>query len=59
MLRASQNDLSSSRQTERRGLLWLLDEEAASAGGSDEAFLERLFSHYGDRGDTKKKIEKA
>ncbi|XP_012266439.2 unconventional myosin-XVIIIa isoform X2 [Athalia rosae] len=49
MLRASQSDLSSSRQAERRGLLWLLDEEAACPGGSDEAFLDRLFSHYGDR----------
>ncbi|XP_063988212.1 unconventional myosin-XVIIIa isoform X1 [Diachasmimorpha longicaudata] len=46
MLRTSQSDL---RQTERKGLLWLLDEEAVCSGGSDEAFLDRLFSHYGDR----------
>ncbi|XP_046735172.1 unconventional myosin-XVIIIa isoform X1 [Diprion similis] len=49
MLRASQSDLSGNRQTERRGLLWLLDEEASCPGGSDEAFLDRFFSHYGDR----------
>ncbi|XP_076647208.1 unconventional myosin-XVIIIa isoform X1 [Halictus rubicundus] len=49
MLRTSQNDLSGSRQMERKGLLWLLDEEAVCPGGSDETFLDRLFSHYGDR----------
>lgn len=46
MLRTSQSDL---RQTERKGLLWLLDEETVCSGGSDESFLDRLFSHYGDR----------
>ncbi|XP_033212416.1 unconventional myosin-XVIIIa [Belonocnema kinseyi] len=49
MLRTSQSDLSSSRQMERKGILWLLDEETVCPGGSDEAFLDRLFSHYGDR----------
>ncbi|OXU31521.1 hypothetical protein TSAR_014275 [Trichomalopsis sarcophagae] len=49
MLRTSQSDLSSSRQIERKGLLWLLDEETVCPGGSDESFLDRLFSHYGDR----------
>ncbi|XP_043283473.1 unconventional myosin-XVIIIa isoform X3 [Venturia canescens] len=49
MLRTSQSDLSGSRQAERKGLLWLLDEETICPGGSDESFLERLFSHYGDR----------
>lgn len=34
---------------DRRGLLWLLDEEAIYPGSSDESFLERLFTHYGDR----------
>lgn len=51
MLRTSQSDLSGSRQAERKGLLWLLDEETICPGGSDESFLERLFSHYGDRGN--------
>jgi len=50
MLRTSQSDLSGSRQMERKGLLWLLDEETVCPGGSDETFLDRLFSHYGDRG---------
>lgn len=36
---------------ERKGLLWLLDEETVCPGGSDETFLDRLFSHYGDRGE--------
>ncbi|XP_053985866.1 unconventional myosin-XVIIIa-like isoform X2 [Hylaeus anthracinus] len=49
MLRTSQNDLTGSRQIERKGLLWLLDEETVCPGGSDETFLDRLFSHYGDR----------
>ena len=51
MLRTSQSDLNSNRQIERKGILWLLDEETVCPGGSDESFLERLFSHYGDRGD--------
>lgn len=51
MLRTSQSDLSGSRQMERKGLLWLLDEETVCPGGSDETFLDRLFSHYGDRGN--------
>ncbi|XP_012280974.1 unconventional myosin-XVIIIa isoform X2 [Orussus abietinus] len=46
MLRTSQSDLSSSRQGDRKGLLWLLDEETVSPGGSDETFLDRLFSLY-------------
>lgn len=40
-------DLSFS--ADRRGLLWLLDEEAIYPGSSDESFLERLFTYYGDR----------
>lgn len=51
MLRTSQSDLSGGRQMERKGLLWLLDEETVCPGGSDETFLDRLFSHYGDRGE--------
>lgn len=46
IIRSSQNDL---RNCDRRGLLWLLDEEALYPGSTDESFLERLFSHYGDR----------
>ncbi|XP_069699015.1 unconventional myosin-XVIIIa isoform X4 [Periplaneta americana] len=46
MVRTSQTDL---READRRGLLWLLDEEAVYPAASDEGFLERLFAHYGDR----------
>ncbi|XP_040579720.1 unconventional myosin-XVIIIa isoform X2 [Lepeophtheirus salmonis] len=45
--RSSQTDLSS---TERRGLLWLLDEEALFPGASDETFVERLLLQYNQRG---------
>jgi myosin-18 len=34
------------RSTERRGLLWLLDEECVFPGATDESFVERLFVHY-------------
>ena len=30
-----------------KGLFWILDEEAASPGASDESFVERLLLHYG------------
>ena len=44
--RASQADLN---QTDKRGLLWLLDEEAIFPGSSDESFVERLLIQYSDR----------
>merc|ERR1719192_2731466 len=44
--RASQADLA---QTDKRGLLWLLDEEAIFPGSSDESFVERLLIQYSDR----------
>ncbi|KAH8417188.1 hypothetical protein KR222_005934, partial [Zaprionus bogoriensis] len=46
VVRSSQRDL---REHDRRGLLWLLDEEAIYPNANDDTFLERLFSHYGDR----------
>lgn len=46
VVRSSQRDL---REQDRRGLFWLLDEESVYPGASDDSFLERLFSHYGDR----------
>merc|ERR1719370_2280662 len=46
MARASQSDLN---QTDKRGLLWLLDEEAIFPGSSDESFVERLMLQYSDR----------
>lgn len=46
VVRSSQRDL---REQDRRGLLWLLDEESMYPNSNDDTFLERLFSHYGDR----------
>lgn len=46
VVRTSQTDL---HDCDRRGLLWLLDEEAIYPGSSDDTFLERLFTHFGDR----------
>ncbi|XP_020818590.1 unconventional myosin-XVIIIa isoform X1 [Drosophila serrata] len=46
VVRSSQRDL---REHDRRGMLWLLDEEAIYPHSNDDTFLERLFSHYGDR----------
>ena len=46
VLRSSQRDL---READRRGLLWLLDEESIYPNANDDSFLERLFTHYGDR----------
>ncbi|KAH1011095.1 hypothetical protein HUJ04_000531 [Dendroctonus ponderosae] len=46
VIRTSQTDL---HEADRRGLLWLLDEEAIYPGSTDDSFLERVFSHYGDR----------
>ncbi|TMS38373.1 hypothetical protein L596_005113 [Steinernema carpocapsae] len=36
------------RSAEKRGLLWILEEEAMFPGASDEALLERIFVHLGD-----------
>lgn len=47
MFRASQTDLASA---DRRGLLWLLDEETLFPGATDESFVERLLLQYNQRG---------
>lgn len=46
VVRTSQTDL---HESDRRGLLWLLDEETIYPGSTEDSFLERLFTHYGDR----------
>lgn len=46
VVRTSQRDL---REQDRRGLLWLLDEESMYPASNEDTFIERLFSHYGDR----------
>lgn len=46
MIRTSQRDL---KEIDRKGLFWLLDEESLYPNSNDDTFLDRLFSHYGDR----------
>jgi len=46
-VRYSQGDLSSA---DRRGLFWLLDEEAIFPGATDESFIERLLLQNTQRG---------
>lgn len=46
-VRVSTSDLASA---DRRGLLWLLDEEAIFPGATDETFVERLMLQYNQRG---------
>lgn len=55
VVRTSQRDL---READRRGLLWLLDEESIYPNSNDDSFLERLFTHYGDR-DSQSLLRKA
>ncbi|XP_064613479.1 LOW QUALITY PROTEIN: unconventional myosin-XVIIIa-like [Liolophura sinensis] len=38
-----------SKDIEKKGLLWLLDEEAIFPGASDDSFMERLFTHHGEQ----------
>ncbi|XP_055598007.1 unconventional myosin-XVIIIa isoform X6 [Uranotaenia lowii] len=46
VVRTSQSNL---RDQDKRGLLWLLDEEGMYPNSSDDTFIDRLFSSYGDR----------
>ncbi|XP_065090928.1 unconventional myosin-XVIIIa isoform X2 [Ochlerotatus camptorhynchus] len=46
VVRTSQNNL---RDQDKRGLLWMLDEEVMYPNASDDTFLERLFSSNADR----------
>ncbi|XP_041972232.1 unconventional myosin-XVIIIa isoform X2 [Aricia agestis] len=56
IVRSSQADL---RDCDRRGLLWLLDEESMYPGSSDDTFLERALLHYGAPQHTQHLIKKA
>nr|XP_006817918.1 PREDICTED: unconventional myosin-XVIIIa [Saccoglossus kowalevskii] len=40
-----------SKNVEKKGLLWLLDEESIFPGANDESFIERFFIHYGSDTD--------
>ncbi|XP_049879362.1 unconventional myosin-XVIIIa isoform X2 [Pectinophora gossypiella] len=56
IVRSSQADL---RECDRRGLLWLLDEESMYPGSSDDTFLERALQHYAAPSHTQHLIKKA
>ncbi|RVE54000.1 hypothetical protein evm_001403 [Chilo suppressalis] len=56
IVRSSQADL---RDCDRRGLLWLLDEESMYPGSSDDTFLERVLTHYAAPNHTQHLIKKA
>ncbi|XP_037872531.1 unconventional myosin-XVIIIa isoform X1 [Bombyx mori] len=56
IVRSSQTDL---RECDRRGLLWLLDEESMYPGSSDDTFLERVMTHYGPPNQMQYLIKKA
>ncbi|XP_072043844.1 LOW QUALITY PROTEIN: unconventional myosin-XVIIIa-like, partial [Amphiura filiformis] len=45
LLKSSRMDL---RDTDQKGILWLLDEESIFPGATDESFMERLYIHYGE-----------
>ncbi|ESO91677.1 hypothetical protein LOTGIDRAFT_163407 [Lottia gigantea] len=45
LLRSSNQDL---RDAEKKGLLWILDEEAIFPGATEDSFMERFFSHHGE-----------
>ncbi|XP_053683134.1 unconventional myosin-XVIIIa [Sabethes cyaneus] len=46
VVRTSQNN---SRDHDKRGLLWMIDEEIMYPNSSDDSFFERIFSLYVDR----------
>ena len=48
LARSSQTEL---RGAERRGLLWLLDEEALQPAPSDAGFLNTVMEMYSSRGE--------
>ncbi|XP_026333803.1 unconventional myosin-XVIIIa isoform X2 [Hyposmocoma kahamanoa] len=56
IVRSSQADL---RDCDRRGLLWLLDEESMYPGSSDDTFIERVMTHYAAPNHTQYLIKKA
>ncbi|XP_041350261.1 unconventional myosin-XVIIIa-like isoform X3 [Gigantopelta aegis] len=45
LLRASNTDL---RDLEKKGLLWILDEEAIFPGATEDSFMDRFFSNHGE-----------
>jgi len=47
VLKTSQNDL---RDADRRGLLWLTEEEAVYPNSSDDTLLQHILQQYGTKG---------
>ncbi|XP_046371611.2 unconventional myosin-XVIIIa-like isoform X3 [Haliotis rufescens] len=45
-VRTSTQDL---RDAEKKGLLWILDEEAIFPGATEDSFMERFFSQHGEQ----------
>lgn len=45
LLRSSNPDL---RDSDKKGLLWMLDDEAIFPGATEDSFMERLFTQHGD-----------
>lgn len=45
LLRTSNPDL---RDSDKKGLLWMLDDEAIFPGATEDSFMERLFTQHGD-----------
>lgn len=39
---------SDSKNTEKKGLLWILDEEAMFPRASEDGFIERFFAQHGE-----------
>ena len=40
-----------SQSLDKRGLLWIIDEEAISSGSSDDTFLNEILHEHGNEGD--------
>lgn len=45
-VRAPSTDVKNS---EKKGLLWILDEQAMFPGASEDSFLERVFAQHGEQ----------
>jgi len=43
------------REAEKKGLLWILDEEAIFPGATEDSFMDRFFSYHGEQKVKRKK----
>ena len=37
------------RDAEKKGLLWILDEEAIFPGATEDSFMDRFFNYHGEQ----------